>query len=64
MALAAAKQTYDVGGVLLARPFKVRRLGHTGDAALVISGARPVLISTLRERHESWFPDYMSGANA
>jgi catechol 2,3-dioxygenase-like lactoylglutathione lyase family enzyme len=30
MALAAAQQTYDVGGVLLARPFKVRRLGHTG----------------------------------
>jgi catechol 2,3-dioxygenase-like lactoylglutathione lyase family enzyme len=30
MALAAAKQSYDVGGVLLARPFKVRRLGHTG----------------------------------
>jgi catechol 2,3-dioxygenase-like lactoylglutathione lyase family enzyme len=30
MALAAEKQTYDVGGVMLARPFKVRRLGHTG----------------------------------
>jgi len=30
MALAAEKTAYDVGGVLLARPFKVRRLGHTG----------------------------------
>ncbi|MBV9119129.1 MAG: VOC family protein, partial [Chloroflexi bacterium] len=24
------KQQYDVGGVLLDRPFKVRRLGHFG----------------------------------
>lgn len=30
MALAAHQRAYDVGGVLLARPFKVRRLGHTG----------------------------------
>jgi catechol 2,3-dioxygenase-like lactoylglutathione lyase family enzyme len=30
MALAAEKTAYDVGGVRLARPFKVRRLGHTG----------------------------------
>lgn len=30
MALAAQRQAYDVGGVRLARPFKVRRLGHTG----------------------------------
>jgi catechol 2,3-dioxygenase-like lactoylglutathione lyase family enzyme len=30
MTLAAEQRAYDVGGVLLARPFKVRRLGHTG----------------------------------
>jgi catechol 2,3-dioxygenase-like lactoylglutathione lyase family enzyme len=30
MALAAERAQYDVGGVRLARPFKVRRLGHTG----------------------------------
>ena len=40
------------------------RLGHSGDAALSVSGERPILIRTLIERHESWFPDYMSGANA
>ncbi len=26
----AAQNQYDVGGVMLARPFKIRRLGHFG----------------------------------
>jgi phosphoribosylformylglycinamidine synthase len=40
------------------------RLGHSGDAALSISGERPILIRSLTERFENWLPDYMSGANA
>lgn len=36
MALAAKQRAYDVGGVLLARPFKVRRLGHIGFNCLDI----------------------------
>jgi phosphoribosylformylglycinamidine synthase subunit PurL len=40
----------------------VTRLGHTGGDAVAVSGDRPVLLSTLSRRHESWFPDYMSGA--
>jgi phosphoribosylformylglycinamidine synthase subunit PurL len=39
-------------------------IGHTGDDALAIPAERPILISTLKGRHESWFPAYMSGANA
>jgi phosphoribosylformylglycinamidine synthase subunit PurL len=42
----------------------VGRLGYTGDDALSIPGERPVLVKMLIERHESWFPDYMSGAAA
>ena len=40
------------------------RLGHTGDDALAVPGERPILVSALKGRHESWFSDYMSGANA
>jgi len=38
-------------------------LGHSGDAALSISGERPILVSALRGRFENWLPGYMSGAN-
>jgi phosphoribosylformylglycinamidine synthase len=41
----------------------IGRLGHSGDAALTISGERPILIRSLTERFENWLPDYMSGAN-
>jgi phosphoribosylformylglycinamidine synthase subunit PurL len=41
----------------------VTRLGHTGGDALAVSGDRPVLLSTLSWRHESWFPDYMAGTD-
>jgi len=40
------------------------RLGLSSDDALAISGERPILVKTLIERHESWFPGYMSGASA
>jgi phosphoribosylformylglycinamidine synthase subunit PurL len=40
------------------------RLGLSCDDALAISGERPILLKTLIERHESWFPGYMSGAKA
>jgi phosphoribosylformylglycinamidine synthase II len=39
-------------------------IGHTGDDAVTVPAERPILINTLKGRHESWFPDYMSGANA
>ena len=35
--MAIASQQYNVGGILLARPFKVRRLGHFGFNALKIA---------------------------
>jgi phosphoribosylformylglycinamidine synthase II len=41
----------------------IGRLGHSGDAALTISGERSILIRSLTERFENWLPDYMSGAN-
>ena len=41
----------------------VTRLGHTGGDVVAVSGDRPVLLSTLSRRHESWFPDYMSGTD-
>jgi len=43
-----AKKTngkFDVGGVLLAQPFKIRRLGHFG---LNVPDPRPASISTAR----------------
>ena len=38
----------------------LRLLGHTGDATLSIPGERPMLVTALRERFESWLPGYMS----
>ena len=35
--MAIASQEYNVGGILLSRPFKVRRLGHFGFNALKIA---------------------------
>jgi phosphoribosylformylglycinamidine synthase len=42
----------------------VRCIGFTGGAALRISGEREILIEALRERFESWLPNYMSGGAA
>ena len=44
--------------------FRSAGSGMSGDDALAISGERPILVKTLSERHESWFPDYMAGASA
>ena len=38
-----------------------RRLGTTGGDALTIPGGVAILLSDLRQRHESWLPDYMQG---
>jgi phosphoribosylformylglycinamidine synthase len=42
----------------------VRRLGQTAGDALMLVGERAMLVTTLRERFESWFPAYMAGAAA
>jgi phosphoribosylformylglycinamidine synthase len=42
----------------------VQRLGVTGGDAVKIAGERPLAVATLRDRHESWFPNYMSIAAA
>ncbi|MBN8959243.1 MAG: phosphoribosylformylglycinamidine synthase subunit PurL [Rhizobiales bacterium] len=42
----------------------VRRLGQTAGDALTLVGERAMLVTTLRERFESWFPAYMAGAAA
>jgi phosphoribosylformylglycinamidine (FGAM) synthase-like enzyme len=39
----------------------VRRIGTTGGAALTPKGERPILVATLRQSFESWFPAYMKG---
>jgi phosphoribosylformylglycinamidine synthase len=39
----------------------VGRLGTTGGDALSLERERPLLISALRERFESWLPAYMAG---
>ncbi|HCL63994.1 MAG TPA: phosphoribosylformylglycinamidine synthase subunit PurL [Rhizobium sp.] len=36
-------------------------IGRTGGTAVKLGEARPVAIEELRSRHESWFPDFMTG---
>jgi len=36
-------------------------IGRTGGSAVTLGSARPVAIEELRSRHESWFPDFMTG---
>jgi len=38
-----------------------RQLGTTGGDALTLGPERPILVSTLRDQHESWLPAYMAG---
>jgi phosphoribosylformylglycinamidine synthase subunit PurL len=38
-----------------------RRIGTTGDAALTLAGTGTISVSELRQVHESWLPNYMSG---
>jgi phosphoribosylformylglycinamidine synthase len=37
-------------------------IGDTGGAALKLGDARPLPVSELKNRHESWFPRFMDGA--
>jgi phosphoribosylformylglycinamidine (FGAM) synthase-like enzyme len=37
------------------------RLGATGGRALAIADERPLLVSDLLSRFESWLPEYMAG---
>ena len=36
-------------------------VGKTGGDTLTLAGERPILVSILRERFESWLPAYMAG---
>jgi phosphoribosylformylglycinamidine synthase len=38
-----------------------RRIGTTGGAALTLAGGGTISVSELRQAHESWLPNYMSG---
>jgi len=53
----------DVARRAQAAGVPLRLLGHSGGAALSISGERPILVVELSERFENWLPAYMSGAN-
>jgi len=37
------------------------RLGFTAGEELTLPGERPISVARLKERHESWLPDYMAG---
>ena len=39
----------------------LRQLGTTGGNALTLGAERPIVVKTLRERHEGWLPAYMAG---
>jgi phosphoribosylformylglycinamidine synthase len=36
-------------------------IGSTGGDTLTLAGERPILVTILRERFESWLPAYMAG---
>jgi phosphoribosylformylglycinamidine synthase len=36
-------------------------IGRTGGDTLTVAGERPILVTILRERFESWLPAYMAG---
>ena len=36
-------------------------IGTTGGDTLTLAGERPILVTILRERFESWLPAYMAG---
>ena len=38
-----------------------RAIGTTGGDTLTIAGGAAILLSDLRQRHDSWLPDYMRG---
>jgi phosphoribosylformylglycinamidine synthase len=40
----------------------LQRIGMTGGDAVAIANERPLLVSALSKRFESWLPEYMAGA--
>jgi phosphoribosylformylglycinamidine synthase len=38
----------------------LRQIGATGGRVLAIAGERPLVVSELRSRFESWLPNYMA----
>jgi phosphoribosylformylglycinamidine synthase II len=50
---------HAIGGVHL----RAHRLGATGGRVLAFGDERPVPVSELRSRSESWLPDFMAGAS-
>jgi phosphoribosylformylglycinamidine synthase len=42
----------------------IRRLGTTAGNSLILPGQRPILVTNLRQRYETWLPVYMAGATA
>jgi phosphoribosylformylglycinamidine synthase subunit PurL len=64
--LVTAKQG-SVDGVIAAAghaQVPMLRLGTTGGDALTLPGERPILLSVLRNRFESWLPAYMAAGPA
>jgi phosphoribosylformylglycinamidine synthase subunit PurL len=64
--LVTAKQG-SVDGVIAAAghaQVPMLRLGTTGGDALTLPGERPILLSVLRNRFESWLPAYMAAGAA
>ena len=47
--MASITQRYDVGGVMLPRPFKIRRLGHFGFNVFKLTDRKPERAYTLEE---------------
>ena len=37
------------------------RLGVTAGEQLTLPGENPISVAELKQRHESWLPDYMAG---
>jgi phosphoribosylformylglycinamidine synthase len=51
-------------GQATAAGIPVRRIGLTSGDALTVPGERPIVLSALSERFESWLPTYMAGTPA
>jgi phosphoribosylformylglycinamidine synthase len=56
-----AHKTADVLTRAKAANVPVWAIGRTGGDTLTLAGERPILVTILRERFESWLPAYMAG---
>src|SRR6187397_2439142 len=56
-----ADRTADVLARARAVNVPVWAIGRTGGDTLTLAGERPILVTILRERFESWLPAYMAG---